>query len=91
MEARGLAFRVDRVYRHGRLQVVAVVQRRVVQAVLVELVAQEGGGLGRGVQFQVLVVVPHVHPGRQGVTGARRVFTVFLWAHGAVAMITFCS
>ena len=83
-EARGLAFRVDSVHRHGRLQVVAVVWRRVVQAVVVELVTQERGGLGRGVQLQVLVVVSHVHPGRQGVIGARRVFTVFLWAHGAV-------
>lgn len=80
----GSAFRVHSVYGHGRLQVVAVVQRGVVQAVVVELVTEEGGGLRRGVQLQVLVVVSHVHPGRQRVVGARGVFTVFLGAHGAV-------
>lgn len=83
--ADGLAFRVHTVHGHGRLQMVAVMQRGVMQAVVVELVTQQRGGLGWRVQLQILIVVPHVHPGRQGVTGARRVFAVFLWAHGAVA------
>ena len=82
--ADGLALRVHAVHGHGCLQVVAVMQRRVMQAVVVELVTQQRGGLGWRVQLQILIVVPHVHPGRQGVTGARRVFAVFLWAHGAV-------
>lgn len=38
MEVRRLAFCVDSVYGHGRLQVVAVMQRGVVKAVVVELV-----------------------------------------------------
>lgn len=82
--AEGLALGVHSVHGHGRLQVVAVMQRRVMQAVVVELVTQERGGLGWRVQLQILIVVSHVHPGRQGVTGARRVFAVFLWAHGTV-------
>lgn len=62
-EVRGLlALGVHGVHCHGCLEVVAVMERRVVRAVVVELVTQEGCGLRWGVQVQVLIVVAHVHP-----------------------------
>lgn len=62
-ERRGLlALSVHRVHCHGRLHVVAVVEGRVVWAVVMELVAQQGCSLRWGVQVQVVIMVPHVHP-----------------------------
>lgn len=66
-------------------------QRGVMQAAVVGLVTQEGGSLRGGVQVQILVVVSHIDARRQGVVVAWGIFAVFLWAHGAVTMVTLCS
>lgn len=73
-------------HRHGGLQVVRV-QRVVVHVrvpVGVELVAEQRRRLGGRVQVQVVVVVAHVHAGRQRVVVAGRILAVLLRAHGAV-------
>lgn len=63
-EVRGLlAFSIHSVHCHGRLQVVAVMEARVVWAVVMEPVTQQGGSLRRGVQVQVVIMVAYVHPG----------------------------
>ena len=62
-EARGLlALSIHSVHGHCRLQVVAVMESRVVWAVVVELVAQQGCSLRRGVQVQVVIMGPYVPP-----------------------------
>lgn len=85
----GSALCVHAVHRHRCLQVVRMrVQRVVVRVrvpVGVELVAEQCRRLRGSVQVQVVIVVANVNAGRKRVVVSRRILTVLLRAHGAVA------
>lgn len=89
----GSALGIHAVHGDGSLEMMCVQVQGVVCVgvpIGVELVAEKSSCLWRRVQVKVLVVIAHIDARRERIVVAGRVLAVFLRAHGAVTMVTFC-